>query len=71
MSKNYFTYIVCDARQSVVATDQYEGREQTLESARYYAKALHGASLTVRSPSGRVVARETVSESASVSVTQS
>jgi hypothetical protein len=67
MSKRYFTYVVCDARQSIVATDQYEGREQTLQAARAYAAELHGVSLTVRSPSGRVVVRETVAQSVTVS----
>jgi hypothetical protein len=68
MSKGYFTYVVCDARQSILATDQYEGRESTLQAARAYAAELHGVSLTVRSPSGRVVVRESFKSESSVTV---
>jgi hypothetical protein len=67
--RKYFTYTVCDSRKSIVASEQYEGRDAALQAARFYASELHGTSITVRSPSGRVVARETVDSS--VSVTQS
>lgn len=68
-ANKYYTYTVLNSRCEIVAQDQYEGRDVAAGEAQYYAKALNATAWKVRSPSGRIVASGSASES--VTVTQS